>query len=102
MSPDFDWWDADKASFRSGSISKNKSSTVYDRHFTTDGKTIKPCCEDNKYGAISAICSNGDPLGVKPGEFAFVSALQWVLEHWIPNATAISALNAFKKKDGDL
>jgi len=54
----------------------------------------------NKYGAVSAICSSGDPLGVKPGEFEFVSAPQWVLKQWIPNATAISALDASRKKDG--
>jgi len=36
----------------------------------------------NKYGAISGICSNGESLGVKPGEFEFISAPKWVLDIW--------------------
>jgi hypothetical protein len=32
----------------------------------------------NQYGAISAICDNGEKLGVKPGEFEFIEAPQWV------------------------
>jgi len=37
----------------------------------------------NKYGAISGICANGELLGVKPGEFDFVTAPKWVLDIWI-------------------
>lgn len=36
----------------------------------------------NKNGAISGICENGEALGVKPGEFEFVEAPQWVLNIW--------------------
>lgn len=34
----------------------------------------------NKNGAISGICENGECLGVKPGEFEFVDAPEWVLK----------------------
>lgn len=34
----------------------------------------------NKNGAISGICENGEALGVKPGEFEFVQAPEWVLQ----------------------
>ena len=34
----------------------------------------------NKHGAIAGICDNGERLGVKPGEFEFVSAPDWVLQ----------------------
>lgn len=33
----------------------------------------------NKNGAISGLCANGEYLGVKPGEFEFVEAPEWVL-----------------------
>lgn len=36
----------------------------------------------NKHGAISGICKNGTRLGVKPGEFEFVRAPEWVLQIW--------------------
>ena len=36
----------------------------------------------NKHGAISGICKNGDLLGVKPGEFEFIEAPEWVLQIW--------------------
>lgn len=38
--------------------------------------------EANKHGAVSGICENGDYLGVKPGEFEFVSAPEWLLKMW--------------------
>lgn len=34
--------------------------------------------KSNKYGAISALCDNGEWIGVKPGEFEFVEAPEWV------------------------
>lgn len=34
----------------------------------------------NRHGAISGICDNGERLGVKPGEFEFVTAPDWILE----------------------
>lgn len=34
----------------------------------------------NLYGAIAGICDNGKILGVKPGEFEFVKAPEWVLK----------------------
>ncbi len=40
----------------------------------------------NKNGAISGICDNGEKLGVKPGEFEFVEAPEWVLKIWNKNA----------------
>lgn len=36
----------------------------------------------NKNGAISGLCENGQYLGVKPGEFEFTAAPEWVLEIW--------------------
>jgi len=36
----------------------------------------------NKHGAICGLCDNGELLGVKPGEFEFVEAPDWVLEIW--------------------
>jgi len=36
----------------------------------------------NSHGAISGICENGEPLGVKPQEFVFVEAPEWVLKIW--------------------
>ena len=34
----------------------------------------------NRHGAISGICDNGERLGVKPGEFEFVNAPEWILK----------------------
>lgn len=34
----------------------------------------------NKNGAISGLCDNGEYLGVKPGEFDFIEAPEWVLK----------------------
>lgn len=34
----------------------------------------------NRFGAISAICENGEILGVKPGEFEFTEAPDWLLK----------------------
>lgn len=36
----------------------------------------------NKHGAVCGICENGHVLGVKPGEFEFVKAPDWLLEIW--------------------
>jgi len=36
----------------------------------------------NPNGAISGICANGAVLGVRPGEFQFISAPDWVLKLW--------------------
>lgn len=36
----------------------------------------------NPHGAISGICENGESLGVRPGEFEFIEAPEWVLEIW--------------------
>jgi hypothetical protein len=33
----------------------------------------------NSLGAVSGICNNGEKLGVKPGEFEFVEAPEWLL-----------------------
>ncbi|WP_088187566.1 hypothetical protein [Desulfosporosinus sp. FKA] len=34
----------------------------------------------NPNGAISGLCDNGEYMGVKPGEFEFVTAPEWILE----------------------
>ena len=34
----------------------------------------------NRNGAILGICKNGEKLGVKPGEFEFISAPKWILK----------------------
>ena len=36
----------------------------------------------NKHGAISGVCENGEKLGVRPGEFEFVSLPEWVFDIW--------------------
>ena len=36
----------------------------------------------NRHGAISGVCENGEVMGVKPGEFEFVEAPEWVLNIW--------------------
>lgn len=36
----------------------------------------------NKNGAISALCESGEYIGVKPGEFEFVEAPEWILRIW--------------------
>ena len=38
--------------------------------------------ESNKNGAITAICANGEKLGVKPCEFEFESCPKWVYDKW--------------------
>jgi len=53
----------------------------------------------NIHGAICGICASGDKMGVKPGEFTFVCAPEWVLEIWMPDATRASALNCAKVCD---
>lgn len=49
--------------------------------------TILHCGEEyeattNKNGAVSGICANGERLGVKPGEFEFISAPDWLKKIW--------------------
>ena len=34
----------------------------------------------NPHGAICGICENGEHLGVKPGEFEFIDAPEWILK----------------------
>ena len=36
----------------------------------------------NRNGAISAVCENGVKMGVRPGEFTFVSAPAWIIDIW--------------------
>ncbi|WP_147273126.1 hypothetical protein [Anaerobacterium chartisolvens] len=36
----------------------------------------------NRRGAISGLCDNGEYPGVRPGEFEFVEAPEWVLKIW--------------------
>lgn len=36
----------------------------------------------NNNAAIAGICDNGQILGVKPGEFEFIKAPEWVLKIW--------------------
>lgn len=36
----------------------------------------------NKNGAISGLCPNGEYLGVRPGEFVFMSVPAWVQVIW--------------------
>jgi len=50
----------------------------------------------NENGAISAVCENSVLLGVKPGEFEFVEAPEWVLRSWI-NYPISGAENLLKK-----
>lgn len=36
----------------------------------------------NKHGAVCGKCENGEMLGVRPGEFAFVSLPKWLYDKW--------------------
>jgi len=36
--------------------------------------------KSNKYGAVSGLCDNGEWLGVKPKEFDFIEAPEWLLK----------------------
>lgn len=47
----------------------------------------------NRNGAICGICENGEQLGVRPGEFEFVSLSQWVFDIW-DNKYPLSVQNA--------
>ncbi len=38
--------------------------------------------QSNRLGAISGICENGEVLGVKPGDFVFLEAPDWVKDIW--------------------
>lgn len=38
--------------------------------------------ESNRNGAISGLCANGEYLGVRPGEFVFTEAPDWVQAIW--------------------
>lgn len=38
----------------------------------------------NKHGAITAICHNGEKLGVKPAEFEFLRLPKWLYDIWAP------------------
>ena len=36
----------------------------------------------NTRGAVSGLCANGEYLGVRPGEFVFVQAPDWLIDIW--------------------
>lgn len=38
----------------------------------------------NKQGAVCGKCENGEMLGVRPGEFEFVSLPKWLYDKWKP------------------
>ena len=38
----------------------------------------------NKNGAVCGRCANGELLGVRPGEFEFVSLPKWLYDKWAP------------------
>lgn len=42
--------------------------------------TYKAGC--NRHGAVYAILEGGNNLGVKPGEFEFIEAPEWLLKKW--------------------
>ena len=56
----------------------------------------------NQYGAICAICANGEKIGVKPDEFDFAEAPEWLWEihtekdrdRWKARCEALEAANA--------
>jgi hypothetical protein len=52
----------------------------------------------NQNGAISGICEIGGLLGVKPGEFEFLSAPEWILRKWtrFEDGSGDSALKLLK------
>ena len=50
-----------------------KAGTILERGVVYEAKA-------NKYGAVSGICENGEALCVKPNEFEFVEAPEWLIE----------------------
>ena len=38
----------------------------------------------NKHGAVCGKCENGEMIGVRPGEFEFVSLPKWLYDKWAP------------------
>jgi hypothetical protein len=58
---------------RPGFIFLAKPGTILRAGMEYDGMT-------NKNGAISGLCDNGEFLGVRPREFKFIEAPEWVLE----------------------
>jgi hypothetical protein len=52
----------------------------------------------NQNGAISAILPNGEKLGLKPGEFEFLEAPEWVLRIWAQHDPNITC-RLVKRKD---
>ena len=38
----------------------------------------------NKHGAVCGKCDNGKLIGVKPGEFVFISLPKWLYDKWAP------------------
>lgn len=54
----------------------------------------------NKLGAVSGKCENGEMLGVRPGEFEFVSMPKWLYDKW---ASAFPwAVNGATIEEGDV
>lgn len=73
---------------RGGNITIKMAKTVRpDMPFLTKSGTILRCGEKydataNRNGAISGVCENGEKLGVRPGEFEFITITEWVFDIW--------------------
>lgn len=55
----------------------------------------------NRNGAISALCENGEHIGVRPGEFVFLDAPDWVRDIWAKEyPAALSELDLMESRAG--
>lgn len=54
----------------------------------------------NKHGAVCGKCENGEMLGVRPGEFEFVSLPKWLYNIWAP-VFPWSVANAVIEAEGE-
>lgn len=46
----------------------------------------------NRLGAVCGICDNLQPLGVRPEDFEFIEAPEWVLARWAEICPAVITL----------
>ena len=54
----------------------------------------------NNHGAVCGKCENGEMLGVRPGEFEFVSLPKWLYDIWAP-VFPWSVANAIIEAEGE-
>lgn len=55
----------------------------------------------NQYGGICGVCENGVKMGLKPGEFVFVSAPAWIIEIWLKSSYPSACAGAVESDEGE-